>query len=172
MQVIMKICPTGQTREYDRRYNAIQVAKDAFEQFCSAFDDTANDPEVYLRRPDEGEAMLEDISFRDGLMEPDFIRDRASGWNAQIQQDFNTALNDLVADVKTDENGVKNWLGCESYKIYNLKCAAMALDGSRYDFGEYALLIKSYITVILEDVELREIMEHPEKFVYMDVTPK
>lgn len=169
MFVLMKLMPNERPHNDDVN----ETAAAAFDKFCEVYEDQVRDPEVYLHRPDGmSGGIAEEISFRDGKTEADFIRVMAKNWNKTLADTFDKAFSVLEKTVPTNEDGARDWLKCDIYKIYDMKRAAMALDGQLYDFADYALLVRNHITTKLEPAELEDIMNHPENYVFIDAQPK
>lgn len=100
--------------------------------------------------------------------------DMASGWNRRVQKDFDTAVKSLAGQLKPLPDGTYPWLDGSSTAIYELKKAAMALDGQFYDFANHALLVNQaqYFTTVLTSVELSDILQNPEHYAAIEVSPK
>lgn len=145
-----------------------------FNRFEAAYLGYAHDKEAYLYRPDGSQSQEDELAFVDGAEDPARIRDMASAWNGYVENAFQTALDALAACAPKGDGGHACWLGAAPNAIYEMKKAAIALDGQAYDFAERMLLVNGhgYPTAVLQKDQLEHILAHPEDYASIEVHPK
>lgn len=145
-----------------------------FNRFEAAYLDHAHDKEAYLYRPDGSQSQEDELAFIDGAENPARIREIASAWNGHVEDAFQTALDALKACAPKGNSGHVYWLGAVPNAIYEMKKAAIALDGQAYDFAERMLLVNGhgYPTAVLQKDQLEHILAHPGDYASIEVTPK
>lgn len=171
MLVLMRLDPDEREQTRDG------LAEACFRKFRDAFYDHADDPEVYLVDQTDMEDPASAMSFTDGASGEDArkrILELVAGWNKNVESVFNASLDQLRAHAKTDENGSVLWLTGRSTDIYQLKKAAIALDGQAYDFADSLLLVNKhgYPTSLFDKDQLEHALAHPEDYVSFEVWPK
>lgn len=145
-----------------------------FNRFEAAYLGYVHDKEAYLYRPDGSQSQENELAFVDGTEDPDRIRDMASAWNKAVEDAFDKALAGMLDEAPPDETGRTCWLSAPRPLIYEMKKAAMALDGQAYDFAERMLLVNGhgYPTSVLEQGQLEHILSRPEDYASIEVYPK
>lgn len=145
-----------------------------FNRFEAAYLGYAHDKEAYLYRPDGSQSQEDELAFIDGAEDPARIRDMASAWNKAVEDAFDKALAGMLDEAPPDETGRTCWLSAPRPLIYEMKKAAMALDGQAYDFAERMLLVNGhgYPTAVLQKDQLDHILAHPGDYASIEVYPK
>lgn len=145
-----------------------------FNRFEAAYLGYAHDKEAYLYRPDGSQSQEDELAFVDGAEDPDHIKSIAEGWNKAVEDAFDQALAGMLDEAPPDETGRTCWLSAPRPLIYEMKKAAMALDGQAYDFAERMLLVNGhgYPTAVLQKDQLEHILSHPGDYASIEVYPK
>lgn len=145
-----------------------------FNRFEAAYLGYVHDKEAYLYRPDGSQSQEDELAFVDGSEDPARIRDMASAWNGYVENAFQAALDALKACAPKDDDGRACWLDAAPNIIYEMKKAAIALDGQAYDFAERMLLVNGhgYPTAVLQKDQLEHILAHPGDYASIEVYPK
>ncbi len=154
--------------------DAPDFASACFRKFRDTFYDHVHDKEVYLYDPTDDEDVAEAISLIDGRERPDSILELARGWNASVERLFDASLRQLAEHAGKDAEGNTSWLTGRTTDIYQMKKAAMALDGQVHDSADHALLVNAhaYPTALFEPAELAAVESDPGSYVSFEVWPK
>ena len=149
MKTLIKILPEERPGSDD----PAELALTLFLTARGAYDECAGDDEAYLADP-EGMIRL------------------ASLWNLGLADDFQRALSE--AEKASTGEDTRRWLSVPGQIMYELKKAAMALDGDFFLFAEKALLVDEhrYFTTRLTDEELEDIVKNPGNYALIEVHPK
>lgn len=170
MRVLLRLNP-------DERAECVtpdETATHAFNMVKSEYNDSASCDDAYLYDPgDDIESAAEEHDLIDGAVHPEEIIAIAQAWNQRLMDEFDRALAELQKSVPLGPNGKHDWLS-QPQKIYDLKKAVVAIDGSFYDFAEDVLLVNeaNYFTTVLTDEQLAAIIANPELYVCIEVHPK
>ncbi len=158
----------------DDRDGTGALAETCFRKFRDTFYEYTHDKEVYLYDPTDEEDVAAAIGFADGAGHPETILGLARGWNAKIEAIFDASLKQLTEHADKDPDGNVRWLAGRACDIYQMKKAAMALDGQVNDYADHALLINHhmYPTAIIEPDEMTAIEADPGSYVTFEVYPK
>lgn len=150
-----------------------QAAAVLFNTVSEQYNEQVHDPDVYLYDYGDRSDMDKALNMIYGPDSPDKIKETAASWNQEIMDEFSRALKALADATPKTEAGALDWLRAPSPVIYDMKKAAMALDGDFYEYARQALLIskKGYFTTFLTDAQLEHILTHPEEYAVINVIP-
>ena len=168
MKTLMKIFPEERPGSDD----PVELALTLFLMARDAYDKCAGDDETYLADPGGSLPLDKAVGLLDGKADPEGMISLARSWNTDLADDFQRALSE--AEKATAGTGGHRWLSVPGQIMYELKKAAMALDGDFYIFAEKALLINEhrYFTTRLTDEELEDIGKNPGNYALIEVHPK
>ena len=152
MNILIELYPAGQPEEVSEETVFTRVRDQYYEEVST--------PDAYLKD-------CYDVTF--GKADPSVIVQLAQGWNKTILTDFLEAQANYMKVLGAD--GIKSF---DTPASYALKCAVAAIDNSFYDFAEYATyaLDTPYFTTVMTDELLTAVVNEPERFALIDVTPK
>lgn len=127
---------------------------------------------IYEWSSDDDEAYLCDSIGECvfGFEEPERLRNVVREWNPGIIGDFRFALEAIM-----QEERVNGTIQIDSSASYEMKKAAMALDGDFYPFAGKATCLgeaQNYFSTYVKPTELEEIMMDPSDFAMIEVYPK
>lgn len=149
-----------------------ETARTLFRIVADEYQDEASCSDAYLHQPDSDKGLAEELDLICGVDHPYKIRDIARSWNSDVLKEFDRSIKALMDKAPTGADGVRDWFAAGSTLIYDVKKAAMALDSDFYDFAEDALLVRRYFTTVLTELELKDILDHPENYAVITVSPK
>ena len=149
----------------DREWAAMsqdEKQEELFSQVETVYEWSADDDEAYLC-DSIGECVF-------GMDNPEELCQIARGWNANIIEDFDLALRELLKD-----RAEKGAYRLDTQITYELKKATMALDNSFYSFAEYATCLgenQNYLKTIITESELADVQQNPSAYALIEVYPK
>ena len=152
MNILIELYPAGQPEEVS--------AETVFTRVRDQYYEEVSTPDAYLKD-------CYDVTF--GKTNPSSIIQLAQGWNNTLLTDFLEAQANYLKVLGTD--GIKSF---DTPASYALKCAVAAINNSFYDFAEWAIyaLDTPYFTTVMTDELLAVVVNEPERFALIDVTPK
>ena len=152
MTVLVELYPTGEPEEIS--------AESVFSRVRNQYFEEVHSPDAYLKDSFE-------VTF--GKDEPQRVIDTVRGWNPDILEDFKRAID--VFQKLMEEKGTEAFDTPESYAV---KCTALEIDNSFYDYAEKAVyaLADGYFTVVISDVILGAVVKEPERFALIEVWAK
>lgn len=145
----------------------VAMYRQILDALSSSYNDNATDPESYLYTEN-----LDPDDFIFGFKTPDKLMAEVGGWLPDIKRNFKDCL-DRVYTPGMDPDKLKE----DTSETYNLQKAARALDNSWHSYSEWGAYLENscgypYFTVFPDPGQMREIYEHPEEFVLVDIHVK